>query len=103
MTYAYEKLTEEDERAKKYLDNSQEDSYRRLIAASVAILVVQFQDQLLKEAENLIAQNETVRKFLDHKFLIVALKFYLLFCLIREVFWRFSELLNSFLTLSGNF
>jgi hypothetical protein len=61
MSYAYEKLTEEDERAKRYLDFSQPISYSRLIEASVQILVVQFQDQLLNEASSLINQNETKR------------------------------------------
>lgn len=67
MAYAYEKLTEEDDRAKRYLDFSQTDSYHRLIQASVQILVVQFQEQLLQEAQNLIAQNETKRMSFESK------------------------------------
>lgn len=62
MSYAHEKLTDEDDRAKKYLDFSQPASYNRLLQASVHILVVQFQEQILNEATNLIAENETRRK-----------------------------------------
>lgn len=64
MAYAFEKLTEEDERAKKYLDFSHPTSYNRLLQASVQILVVQFQEQLLNEASCLIDQNETKRTFI---------------------------------------
>jgi cullin-5 len=61
MAYAYEKLTEEDERSKRYLDMSKPESYNRFIEASVKILVIQFQEQLLAEAAKLIAENETDR------------------------------------------
>lgn len=59
MAYAFEKLNEEEDRAKKYLDES---SFDRLISASVKVLVVQFQDQLLAEGPGLIKQNEVPRE-----------------------------------------
>lgn len=58
MAYAYDKLAEEEDRAKKYLDPS---SLERLVHSSVKVLVVQFQDQLLAESPGLIKQNEVKR------------------------------------------
>lgn len=62
MAYAFDKLSEEDERAKRYLDFTQNDSYQRCIAATVNVLVVQFQDQLLNEAAGLISRNSNASR-----------------------------------------
>uniref|UniRef100_A0A1I7SBJ6 Cullin-5 n=1 Tax=Bursaphelenchus xylophilus TaxID=6326 RepID=A0A1I7SBJ6_BURXY len=58
MAYAFEKVQEEEDRAKKYLDPS---SYERLVEASVKILVVDYLEGLLAEGASLIQKNDVER------------------------------------------
>ncbi|CAD5226339.1 unnamed protein product [Bursaphelenchus okinawaensis] len=58
MAYAYKKVQEEEERAKKYLDPS---SHSRLGEATVKILVVDYLEALLAEGSALIQQNDVER------------------------------------------
>ncbi|KAI1719457.1 cullin family domain-containing protein [Ditylenchus destructor] len=61
MAYADEKLAEEEQRAKLYLDSSVEGSTVKLIEKCVDVLVIEYQDQFLAEAPALIKANETER------------------------------------------
>ncbi|KAI6213785.1 hypothetical protein M3Y94_00192600 [Aphelenchoides besseyi] len=61
MGYAYEKINEEEERGRRYLDFTNPDSFRHLVKEIVNVLVVEHKDQLLAEASNLIANQESKR------------------------------------------
>ncbi|KAI6186837.1 Cullin-5 [Aphelenchoides besseyi] len=61
MGYAYEKINEEEERGRRYLDFTNPDSFRHLVKEIVNVLVVEYKDQLLAEASNLIANQECTR------------------------------------------
>lgn len=58
MAFADEKLTEEENRAKKYLDFSKPDSNEKLIEKCVKVLVIEYEDQLLAECPSLIKNYE---------------------------------------------
>ncbi|KAI6227461.1 Cullin-5 [Aphelenchoides fujianensis] len=67
MTYAYEKINEEEERARRYLDFTFQDSFTHLVRAVVTVLVNEYQEQLLAEAPALIANGDSERlKVLFH-------------------------------------
>lgn len=61
MAFADEKLTEEENRAKKYLDFSKPESNEKLIEKCVKVLVIEYEDQLLAESPPLIRNYEIPR------------------------------------------
>ncbi|XP_065837404.1 cullin-5-like [Oscarella lobularis] len=65
MTYALEKLKEEDQRALRYLETSKKsDSAQKLHECCVSILIGHYKDQILAECPHMIATNENDKLFL---------------------------------------
>ena len=61
MLYVDEKLAEEEERAKRYLDSSDGESQAKLVEKCVQVLIIRYQSQFLAEGQSLIKRHEVDR------------------------------------------